>query len=77
MAIIDSSGKEYQTNNDQLKPDMSELASSGYNLYGKNKILPYNPDTLIGRKGFHIYDQMRIDDKVCYISSKLSNNSSI
>ncbi|MAH50655.1 hypothetical protein CMI37_32850 [Candidatus Pacearchaeota archaeon] len=64
MAIIDSTGKQYQTNNSELKPDMGELASAGYDLYGSGKIMSYNPDSLIGRKGFDIYDQMRIDDQV-------------
>jgi phage gp29-like protein len=62
MAIVDSTGKMYQES--ENTPDMSELASAGYNLYGKGKIVPYNPDSLIGRKGFDIYDQMRIDDQV-------------
>ena len=46
------------------KPVMNEIASSEDNLYLKGTIIPYNPDTLLGRKGFPIYDQMRIDDQV-------------
>jgi phage gp29-like protein len=54
--------KKYQT---ETKPQMSELAAADYSLYGKSgKIVPYNPDTLIGRKGFYMYDQMRIDDQI-------------
>mgnify|MGYP005813118081 CR=1 FL=1 len=61
MAIVDSAGKSYKTD---TKPDMGELASAGFNLYGQKDIIPYNPDTLIGRKGFYVYDQMRVDDQV-------------
>jgi phage gp29-like protein len=43
---------------------MGELAGTDDALYLKGKIIPYNPDTLIGRKGFQMYDQMRIDDQV-------------
>lgn len=54
-----------QKNNVQPnKPPMNEIASSEDNLYLKGTIIPYNPDTLLGRKGFPIYDQMRIDDQV-------------
>ena len=53
--------KEYQ---ETTKPPMNEIASSEDNLYLKGTIIPYNPDTLLGRKGFPIYDQMRIDDQV-------------
>jgi len=51
MAIVDSAGKSYKTD---TKPDMGELASAGFNLYGQKDIIPYNPDTLIGRKGFYV-----------------------
>ena len=61
MAIIDSKGKQYQ---EPTKPNFNELASSDYGLYAKGDILPYNPDTLVGRRGFYMYDQMRIDDQV-------------
>jgi|TARA_R110000751_G_scaffold68966_1_gene140218 phage gp29-like protein len=53
-----------QQNFAETKPDMKEIASSEDNLYLKGTIIPYNPDTLLGRKGFPIYDQMRIDDQV-------------
>ena len=62
MAILDDFLKKYQTN---TKPEMNELAASDFSLYGKSgEIVPYNPDTLIGRKGLYMYDQMRIDDQV-------------
>ena len=53
-----------QQNFAETKPDMKEIASSEDNLYLKGTIIPYNPDSLLGRKGFPIYDQMRIDDQV-------------
>ena len=46
------------------KPPLNEIASSEDNLYLKGTIIPYNPDSLLGRKGFPIYDQMRIDDQI-------------
>ena len=54
--------KTYQT---ETKPQMNEIASADFGLYHKSgEIIPYNPDSLIGRKGFYMYDQMRIDDQV-------------
>ena len=56
------SQKTYQT---ETKPQMNEIASADFGLYNKSgEIIPYNPDSLIGRKGFYMYDQMRIDDQV-------------
>ena len=46
------------------KPNMNELAATDSNLYSKFNILPYNPDTLVSRKGLQIYDKMRLDDMV-------------
>tara|TARA_R110002074_G_scaffold102238_4_gene220908 strand:+ start:9860 stop:11818 length:1959 start_codon:yes stop_codon:yes gene_type:complete len=46
------------------KPVMNELAATDSNLYTKFNILPYNPDTLVSRKGLQIYDKMRLDDMV-------------
>ncbi|QDP60244.1 MAG: putative portal protein [Prokaryotic dsDNA virus sp.] len=63
MAISDTLQK-IQKNFQETKPPMGEMASSDELLYLSGKIIPYNPDTLIGRKGFHMYDQMRIDDQV-------------
>tara|TARA_R110000803_G_scaffold49530_2_gene103012 strand:- start:1703 stop:4210 length:2508 start_codon:yes stop_codon:yes gene_type:complete len=56
--------KTQKTHAETSKPQMHEIASSEDNLYLKGTIVPYNPDTLLGRKGFPIYDQMRIDDQV-------------
>ena len=62
MAVLDDFVKIFQ---EDTKPEMSELAASDYSLYNKNgEIAPYNPDTLVGRKGLYMYDQMRIDDQV-------------
>ena len=61
MAIIDSKGKQYQ---EPTTPNFNELASSDYGLYEKGDILPYNPDTIVGRRGFNMYDPQRIDDQV-------------
>tara|TARA_Y100001938_G_C8097470_1_gene439120 strand:- start:2080 stop:4911 length:2832 start_codon:yes stop_codon:yes gene_type:complete len=62
MAVLDDFVKIFQ---EETKPEMSELAASDYSLYNKNgEIAPYNPDTLVGRKGLYMYDQMRIDDQV-------------
>jgi hypothetical protein len=63
MAISETL-KEVQKNFQDTKPEMKEIASSEDNMYLKGTIIPYNPDTLLGRKGFPIYDQMRIDDQV-------------
>jgi len=63
MAISETL-EQVQKNFQDTKPEMKEIASSEDNLYLKGKIIPYNPDTLLGRKGFPIYDQMRIDDQV-------------
>jgi phage gp29-like protein len=46
------------------KPRMSELASSQSDIYNRYNLLPYNPDSLVARKGMQIYDQMRVDDMV-------------
>ena len=63
MAISDTLQK-IQKNFQETKPPMGEMASSDELLYLSGKIIPYNPDSLIGRKGFQMYDQMRIDDQV-------------
>jgi len=63
MAISETL-EQVQKNFQDTKPEMKEIASSEDNLYLKGTIIPYNPDTLLGRKGFPIYDQMRIDDQV-------------
>ena len=63
MALLDKITQIFQ----KLEPPKvryNELASSESKLSYNNGIIPYNPDTLISRKGMQIYDQMRIDDMV-------------
>ena len=65
MAIRDNIIKLFeQVQPKTPKPRMSELASTQSELYGKYNLLPYNPDSLVARKGMQIYDQMRVDDMV-------------
>lgn len=51
---------------DTPTPEFGELASDesiiGASL--KNSIIKYNPDTLVGRKGYYVYDKMRLDEAV-------------
>ena len=65
MALLDKITKLFQTK-DETPPKVKfgELASSESRFTYKNQIIPYNPDTLVGRKGMQIYDAMRIDDMV-------------
>ena len=63
MALLDKITKIFQTT-EPPKVRLNELASSESQFRYKNMITPYNPDTLIGRKGMQIYDTMRIDDMV-------------
>ena len=63
MALLDKITQIFQ----KLEPPKvryNELASSESKLSYNNGIIPYNPYTLISRKGMQIYDQMRIDDMV-------------
>ena len=65
MVLQDKINKLFaQVQETQKKPRLSELASSQSELYGKYNLLPYNPDSLVARKGMQIYDQMRVDDMV-------------
>lgn len=64
MALLDKITKLFQTNEDVPKPRFGELAASESRYTYKGQIQPYNPDTLVGRKGMQIYDVMRIDDMV-------------
>ena len=61
MGLLDNIKKVFQT---ETKPNFNELAISTDQMYKDGDIIPYNPDTLVGRKGFYMYDQMRIDDQV-------------
>ena len=63
MALLDKITRLFQKD-EPPKIRLGELASSESKLSYKNGIIPYNPDTLISRKGMQIYDQMRIDDMV-------------
>ena len=63
MALLDRITKLFQSE-DPPKVRFNELASSESRFTYKNQITPYNPDTLVGRKGMQIYDSMRIDDMV-------------
>ena len=63
MALLDKITKLFQPK-EPPKVRLGELASSESKLAYKAGIIPYNPDTLISRKGMQIYDQMRIDDMV-------------
>lgn len=63
MALLDKITKIFQKEQ-PTKVRLGELASSESKLAYKNGIIPYNPDTLVSRKGMQIYDQMRIDDMV-------------
>ena len=61
MALFDNLKKLQE----QTKPNMNEIASADVGMYGiKGDIVPYNPDTLIGRRGLYMYDQMRVDDQI-------------
>jgi len=46
------------------KPELDEISSSKSAIYAEYDITPYNPDTLVGRKGIAIYDSLRLDDQV-------------
>lgn len=48
-------------------PDLEEISSSRTDvpdLYKEYKIHPYNPDTLVGKKGLKVFDKLRLDDQV-------------
>ena len=50
MALLDRITKLFQSE-DPPKVRFNELASSESRFTYKNQITPYNPDTLVGRKG--------------------------
>ena len=53
MALLDRITKLFQSE-DPPKVRFNELASSESRFTYKNQITPYNPDTLVGRKGMQI-----------------------
>ena len=58
MALLDKITRLFQKE-EIPKVRLGELASSESKLAYKTGIIPYNPDTLVSRKGMQIYDQMR------------------
>jgi len=46
------------------KPTTQEIGSAGSSLYGRGAIQRYNPDVLLGRKGYDVYKKMMRDDQV-------------
>tara|TARA_R110000764_G_scaffold184377_1_gene269973 strand:- start:3525 stop:5435 length:1911 start_codon:yes stop_codon:yes gene_type:complete len=64
MASISDLRKQFAKETPIQRPNMSELAASDSMLYSKHNVLPYNPDTLVSRKGLDVYDKMRLDDMV-------------
>lgn len=64
MASISDLQKQFAKETPIERPNMSELAASDSQLYSKHNVLPYNPDTLVSRKGLDVYDKMRLDDMV-------------
>ena len=45
-------------------PSMGEVAVSESAMYSLSGLRAYNPDTLAGRKGLSVYDDMLIDDQI-------------
>lgn len=64
MASISDLQKQFAKETPIERPNMNELAASDSQLYSKHNVLPYNPDTLVSRKGLEVYDKMRLDDMV-------------
>ena len=64
MASISDLQKQFAKETPIQRPNMNELAASDSMLYSKHNVLPYNPDTLVSRKGLEVYDKMRLDDMV-------------
>ena len=64
MASISDLQKQFAKETPIQSPNMNELAASDSMLYSKHNVLPYNPDTLVSRKGLDVYDKMRLDDMV-------------
>ena len=60
MASISDLRKQFAKETPIQRPNMSELAASDSMLYSKHNVLPYNPDTLVSRKGLDVYDKMRL-----------------
>lgn len=57
------------------RPDMGEIASArGRTAAAIGSIAPYNPDDLIGKRGYAVYDQMQRDAQVqaCLTIKKLA-----
>ena len=45
-------------------PPLGETAVAYNSMYTKAGLRPYNPDSLVGRKGLRVYDEMLIDDQI-------------